>query len=174
MNKLTNLDDTCQRISTPKDVNIELMEHQKTAIFSMWSLEKNPKIIVDNINYYQDRNLTLELNINIGILSDKTGSGKTLMILGLIKHCLISPKTDIHFMGTKYLYIKNITKNINTKCNLILIPSHLRIQWEKEIMYLSNTNYYIIGSSKQLDGLEEAKLDNYELILLSDSMIGKF
>lgn len=170
---LANLTEEYPRIKNPDGLLIELMEHQKTAIYSMWSLEQNPSITVNNVNYYHDRDLTLELNTNVGVLSDRVGSGKTLMVLGLIRHSLNPPESKTYFTGTKYLLIKNTSLNINkTKCNLIIIPAHLRIQWEQHIKYLLNINYYVIGSAQQLENLDD--INNYQIILLCDSFINKW
>ena len=66
--------DQFQIVSQPKRMKVSLYNHQLTSIYNMEKLEYNTRINVDNLQ---------EIKTRIGILSDLTGYGKTLSILGM-------------------------------------------------------------------------------------------
>lgn len=117
----------------------EFFKYQKQNITKMLSLESNQDIsissIIDipfndkhfsyNINtgkYNDNTDKPLLIKTKGGILADEMGLGKTISMIGLT---FFNPYTGI--VGQ----IQD--KKIQSKANLIIVPSHLSKQWEDEI-----------------------------------------
>ena len=114
-----SLNKDSQKIWTnqPQNIKIKLKDHQLSTTYAMIYKELNNTIQmnIDKRRRYNsrhtNRNIKHTSNINIGILSDNVGSGKTLSILSLIS---ISP-ISIPYFDTKYgNIIKLCQRNINT------------------------------------------------------------
>jgi len=164
MNNLINIS---PKIDQPKNIKIQLKQHQKTGIYHMRKLEDDKYIehSYDEegflLSNYQLRTLGLQindiksikLNTGYGILADKVGSGKTLMIVGLIDNKVQLPDTDKILSSALY---SSVTIRDNKKClktNLILVPHSLTTQWDDSFSK-SKLKYYIISKRKDIDYLE--------------------
>jgi hypothetical protein len=124
MNNLINIS---PKIDQPKNIKIQLKQHQKTGIYHMRKLEDDKYIehSYDEegflLSNYQLRTLGLQindiksikLNTGYGILADKVGSGKTLMIVGLIDNKVQLPDTDKILSSALY---SSVTIRDNKKC----------------------------------------------------------
>jgi len=105
---MNNLNINSPKIDQPNNLDIQLKQHQKTAIHHLRKLENDRYIEHafddDNlfISSYQLRTLGLQpndiksikLNTSYGILADKVGSGKTLMVVGLINDKVQLPDNE--------------------------------------------------------------------------------
>jgi len=128
----------------PHNIKIQLKTHQLSTIYAMIYKELNNTIKIDtntnSISNYKNRKKKHTSNINIGILSDNVGSGKTLSILALIAMVPIS----IPFFDTKSVNIINLCqKKINTLKNQRLIKSfkHFISQDVINIIFKYTTSY---------------------------------
>ena len=128
----TNLNENNNRIIQPKYLCVELMQHQKTAVYAMKDFET--KGYVDTkFRYYSNEEKDLRIGSNIGILGDKVGSGKTLIVTTLI---LETPRPDdrcTYFSSDKYTTIQEMnTKNEDLlNINVIMVPKGIQHQWEE-------------------------------------------
>src|SRR5579863_4383684 len=107
MSTYTDLDENCLKIIQPDSLNIELMEHQKTAVYAMRDLENKGYVDI-RFRYYDNEEKDLRLGTNLGILGDKVGSGKTLIVVSLL---LIAPKPidrPVYFSSDKYITIREL------------------------------------------------------------------
>src|SRR5436190_716012 len=98
----TELDETSLQIIQPNSLNVELMQHQKSAVFAMRDLEEKGYVDI-KFRYYDNEEKDLRLESCIGILGDKVGSGKTLIIISLI---LMSPNPvarPVYFSSDRYI-----------------------------------------------------------------------
>jgi hypothetical protein len=77
------------------------------------------------------------INTNFGILSDKVGSGKTLMVIGLLVTSPIPPNNPKIINSSQFTSIKYLDAIDPIKTNLILIPHNLSSQWYKT--FIDNT-----------------------------------
>lgn len=151
-----NLNQDHNKIIQPDGIKIELMEHQKTILYAMLDLEKNGSVEAKNIQHY-DGKKDFIINTNIGILADKVGSGKSLMIISLIQQNKKSSIRDIFYHGSKFLCIKcNNDQDSSVDTNLLLIPHKLLIQWE-EFFKLSTIKY-----GKYADAMDEKKISTID------------
>ena len=101
-----NLTQDSPKIVQIKDekILIHLMEHQKTAIKAMLTLEDKGSITVHNLLYYTHTPNNYNVNTSIGILGDKVGAGKSLIIIALI-YLSKSPKIrDIIYESSSLEY----------------------------------------------------------------------
>lgn len=109
-----SLNKNSQKIWTDKPHNIKtrLKKHQLSTVYAMMYKELNNTIkITTSASHYRRRNIKHTSNINIGILSDNVGSGKTLSILTLIAMVPISiPFFDKKSVNVNKLCQKNINK----------------------------------------------------------------
>lgn len=128
------------------------------------------------------------INTNFGILSDKVGSGKTLMIVGLIVESLIPPNNPKNMNSTQFTSLKYIDSTIAIKTNLILIPHNLTSQWfnafkdntrlkvkliHRQSVLDSIKSVYNINCD-ELDIIPEQTLEYYDVVIVTSSMASDF
>ena len=134
-NKLNN---DCDKILQPNKINIELKEHQKTAIYAMSQVETDGKITTNNYI----------IETNIGILADKVGSGKSLMIVSLIDKEQIPIQHPIISYGNPFVCIKSLASQQAVRTNIIIVPHNLVNQW---IKFFGSSKLKIIKFNKKKD-----------------------
>jgi hypothetical protein len=113
------LNKNSQKIWTnqPQNIKIKLKDHQLSTTYAMMYKELNNTIQMNvdtrtmHNSRYTSRNVKHTSNINIGILSDNVGSGKTLSVLSLIS---ILPISIPYFDTKSENIIKLCQRNINT------------------------------------------------------------
>jgi hypothetical protein len=164
---MNNLNINSPKIDQPNTFNIQLKQHQRTAIYHLRKLEDDRFIehAFDDDSLYlsthQLRTLGLQpndiksvkLNTSYGILADKVGSGKTLMIVGIINNKIQLPDNEKILSSSLY---SSITIKDNKKClktNIILVPHSLTSQWDEAFSH-SKLKYYVITKRKDIDYLE--------------------
>jgi hypothetical protein len=164
---MNNLIGISPKIEQPKNIKIQLKEHQKTGIFHMRKLEDDRYISHDYdedgfyLSPYQLKTLGLQANdiksikiyTSYGILADKVGSGKTLMVVGLINNKVQLPDTDKILSSALYSSIQIRDSKKCLKTNLILVPHSLTTQWN-DAFKQSKLKYYVISKRKDIDYLE--------------------
>lgn len=126
-----NLDSTHNMIIQPKKLKTELMQHQKTAVYAMRELEKT-HMIKFRMRYYDNEEKNLRLDTKIGILGDRVGSGKTLMVISLLMDNSAIAKHITQYQSDSYvsIYCDDDDNNyINVDTNLIILPDILVNQW---------------------------------------------
>lgn len=128
------------------------------------------------------------INSNFGVLSDKVGSGKTLMIVALIVDSLIPANNPKILNSSQMTSIKYIDNNEAIKSNLILIPHNLASQWYSA--FTENTKLRVklihrqsaLISIKSVYNLEcpeveifpEETLEYYDVVIVSSTMAQDF
>ena len=71
---LKNLDDTHPKENNVEGLKIQLMNHQKTALYHCLMIESNEGILINETYYFS----------TFGILACKVGSGKSFVVLAMI------------------------------------------------------------------------------------------
>ena len=142
-------------VGQPSEINIPLFPHQLASIFKMEKLENDNTIIKDD--YIK--------KTKIGINSDITGFGKTLTMLGLIARDNMEWDLDVPYVyETVISEAKGRIKNYFTSrldklpTTLILVPSSIIGQWEKELNH-TTLKYYIVKNKKDTENLRAEKYD---------------
>ena len=162
-----SLNSLSPKIDQPKNIDLQLKPHQKTAVYHMDKLETDRYIEHEyedegfSLSYYQLKTLGLipsdikniKINTSYGILADKVGSGKTLMVVSLINNRVQLPDSEKILSSALYssITIKDSKKCLKT--NLILVPHSLTSQWEEAFGH-SKLKYYVISKRKDIDYLE--------------------
>tara|TARA_Y100000389_G_C17470688_1_gene530395 strand:+ start:5268 stop:7046 length:1779 start_codon:yes stop_codon:yes gene_type:complete len=135
-------------------IHVQLMRHQLQSIYAMSLLE----------NKENRENKDEYVVTEIGILSNKVGSGKSLCILGLIAKqpelCSKDVVKECH--GDMYVMENRINRN-TLPCNLIVVPTHLqRSVW---IPYLKQINLSYVVVTK--DNIYDSDLSSHIIVLCS-------
>lgn len=145
----------------------DLYPYQLSTIFQMERLENK-----------DTSHEGIHINTSIGILSNKVGSGKSIIILGLCKRnkkdnkeCyenVITPLFNVNNNNyiNNFIYSENI-RGINLN-NLIVAPSSIIKQWEKELKQTDLT-YFIIKSKSDIIKIDDINLKNYDIVLCSNT-----
>ena len=152
--RYVKLGENSDKIIQPLGLGIELNEHQKTAICAMKRLEIDGYIEVDNILNNKD----MKIESTMGILGDKVGSGKSLMIVGLMLDAEYSIIRDKYYTGSEYISTK--TRNVNNGTwgnNLLVIPHQLIIQWEEFYKFAPSLRIYKCTTQEEIVNLEDIK-----------------
>jgi hypothetical protein len=82
------------------------------------------------------KNIEYLINTNFGILADKVGSGKTLMVVGLIVESLTPPNNPKILNSTQFTSIKYLDDIQAIKTNLILIPHNYHLNGIKHLQII--------------------------------------
>ena len=145
--------------------NINLLSHQLKSIERMKFMENGGKFYYDS-KYYTTK---------IGILCNKSGSGKSFSILERI---ITQPKLPEYIIPKKslgqFLHIFH-NKSLFINTNIIVISKILLNQWEFYIKNYTNLNYKCFNGKKKLVKISNWLLDhNCDIILIIDTFYNKF
>ena len=148
-------------------IKIKLKDHQKRMIYEM--LQK------------EHEQLRTSSGINLNVLADKVGSGKSMDILSVIA---LEPIVEVLPNNkAKYSYPRDYYNGINgyqfgEKCvffktNILVVPHLIYHQWVGYLKHFPTINYYEIKTKKDIteikkviDDLREGK---YQLILVKST-----
>lgn len=182
-----NITKNDKMITQPEELEIELFNHQKSIIRGMIKRENNGHILIssnDRImnlkfnlignNILCTDNSTYKINSNFGILNSRTGSGKTLIVIGLILLQQCPPIYEHITYGSNYINISDMTKYHNVKTNLIILNPKLINYWLTFMKYAPILDYYICQNDKQLVELNISNIKNYNIIFVSSKKYNLF
>ena len=176
----TILNDNDKKITQPDSIKIELMNHQKTMVQKMMEIEENGIIKVNNYSMKKNSNMinintdNAEVYTNIGVLGDKVGSGKTLMIITLITIKKIIANRQIELGGSQFYSVKIKPNCPILKTNLIIVPHKILPQWKEAFNKFSpNLKVLTISLNKEINELikitkNEIKNWNNEILYLDN------
>ena len=178
---VNELNETSNTITQPDIINIKLKPHQLTLLRSCIDFENN-RIKLNNYDKIKNKYPELKENdyikSSVGIIGDKVGSGKSYVVLALILCNKEINSSQIESYGLNKIFI-NISTQVDTyKTNLLVVPHNLFYQWSKYIKNITKSkdfNYKLVCRSNELrEFINDAKkLDNYDLILLTDTNFKK-
>jgi hypothetical protein len=152
---LKNLDDTHPKENNIEGLKIQLMNHQKTALYHSLLIESNEGILINETYYFS----------TFGILACKVGSGKSFVVLAMI---MKKPLVNYNRISNGYgggVITHSSFRKINTyhntvSANIILIPHNLLSQWCGYISKHTNLRSWSIHSTKEC-GFFREKVKKY-------------
>lgn len=127
-------------------------------------LNNNEKILIDPItNVINNLNSPFYYSVKGGILADEMGLGKTVTTLSLIR---LNKSTYTEKEKNHHFY---------TKATLIICPSHLSQQWEKEAQTMFPSNKIIcILTKTQHQKLTYQQILDAEIIIVTQQFLMNF
>lgn len=136
-------------IDTPPNMSISLKSHQKRMIYEMLHKEQLDQRITSKINAF--------------VLADKVGSGKSIVVLGLICNSIIVNKLQSNklvYKLNKYHEFRGFYLNCNQefKTNLIVVPHGIFNQWLNYIKEYTQLTYYAVSFSNDLKNIPYEKM----------------
>jgi hypothetical protein len=158
-------------MANPTKIKLPLKLHQRRMLYELTQKEQQPFRTSDSIN--------------LGILSDKVGAGKSLEILSLIAHARIpetnsyaSNKLSIrpHHSHDKVSKISgyNFQEEDIIPTNLIVVPHGIYIQWENYIKIHTSLSFTPIMTKKDVDSLTTNILFKNEITLIKATQYNLF
>lgn len=142
-----------------KDMKIKLRNYQKNTIYRMQNLENNESFCISN-------DVKKIINTNNGILADVRGSGKTMMMLGLIG---LNKNIKNGFKEYKKgICFENINNENHKNANIIIVPKYLIYIWQLSIQTNTHFKCATVYTNKDLikyiDKLEDNTYENIVII----------
>jgi len=169
--ELFNLTESSKAIPQPSILGIELMEHQKRSIRAMIDLETRGEIIVKDFLYYDNKKNDITLNVNVGILGDRVGAGKSLMIVTLILLSPIPPERPMYHTSGRYITIRQtVNTNKRKPQTLVIVPNKLIEQWKDFFSKAPKLKIYVIDTAKSIETIDETS----NVYLISNTIFDEF
>lgn len=166
------LNDNSPKVTTPESFKMKLKEHQKTLIAKCIELEN------DGIDPGIDVNLNdrfKSIRTNIGIIGDKTGSGKTLSICGLIRlnetPLIVSKITQTQNYGHNNIVVELRDRDLCLEklgLTLVVVPHSIIKQWRSCISNcFLEEEFEVVNTSKTYNALKLDRMRELKLLLVS-------
>ncbi len=163
------LDETYETVEHIPGLKTTLYQHQKTVVKAMYDLEKTRRYTVEGN----------EIFFNSAVLSEPTGSGKTIDILALLlllptpralddilPLCKMNSSKSAGYVTRKFKRIMNT--------NLIFVGRSVLSQWEYAITTFTSLKYFVVKTVLELRKLfsmiEKGKI-RYHIILVKNGDI---
>lgn len=163
----TNLNENSPQAEQPKKIKIKMKHHQLASLYYANKLETDKYFNVD------DR----KIETSIGVIADKVGSGKSLIVLSIIANQKILKKTLCSYRSDGY--INTIKKNEDTESidtNVIVVPHGLIKQWQKYIEQHTSLSFITVNNKKTFEPVKKNlnKLNDYDITLVSSTKYNDF
>ena len=166
------LNDQSPKVTNPDTFKMKLKEHQKTLIAKCIELEN------EGIDPHVDSNLDeryKSIRTNIGIIGDKTGSGNTLSICGLIQHNetpkIVSKITQTQMYGHNNVVVELKDRDLGLEklgVTLIVVPHSIIKQWKQCIINcFPPEEFDVVNTTKTYNALNLGKLRELKVLLVS-------
>ena len=166
--KKGNIDDESSNCTTIVSSNITLTLHQQKLLHQMKTLEQS-NYQKRQIGYHDDNDYFIDSKM--GVLADKSGSGKSITLLSLISiQPFLKKKRNIMHFNLPYVTKSYNTNYINT--NLLIIPKYLVSQWKELISFFNFDCYYIQNKSDLKSSIYN--YDQIKLVIIIDNMFNEF
>lgn len=175
----------------PTHIKKQLKPHQLMSIQKCLDIEhgihpqsttnKIMRIHSNGMNYMQSDNVKMTVNTCFGAICDPVGSGKTLVVLSLIKEDMNTTKSFsgyVELSDMVNLKIEADTNNIDeilkkTKYSVIVVPHVILTQWDKVIKTDTTLKHIVY---KNLDQLKQELNSNpdTDIILVKSTKYREF
>jgi hypothetical protein len=161
------LDESSDICDQPENIKVALKRHQLSLLKRCMDYENESIDVVPNV---------CKLSTRIGIIADKTGSGKSNVILSLLFNNLVSRNDQINIksfgMNKAILHIKDPLKPIKT--SVLAIPHNLVNQWNDYVgLYSDNFKFITVCNKKTYEKLESSSLQEFDLVIVTCKFLSK-
>ena len=163
----TELNESSPRSDQPSSIKIPMKVHQLASLHYINKLETEENFIVDN----------KKIESTIGVIADKVGSGKSLIVLSVIANNPTLHKNLNIYRSDGYINTIKVSSNNNfIDTNIIVVPHGIVKQWIKYITDYTNLKYITINSAKTFKVINENIniLNNYDIVLVSSTKYNDF
>jgi SNF2 family DNA or RNA helicase len=172
---------------TPEGFNTELLPHQQTVLAAMLNVEEIRMVQGrDKINPHGSNTLTFETCA--GLLSEKFGSGKTIIILALIMAKPVPDNKPIYQVcryntlneskrsaGSSFFIKKSFRQDNILKPALLFVASSVVMQWRKAIKEFTHFKVLSISSVYDLrilyTRMKNMTINDFDIILVKNGNI---
>ena len=162
-----NINKVHTRCPTPLNLTLKLKIHQQRILHEMIQKEQLTYRVGNKLNMF--------------VLSDKVGSGKSVDILALI--CKYPTLDDSKYLNMNHINYKIpkmfrhfkgliLEPTVVLKTNLIVIPHNIFHQWASYIKDYTNLTVYLINNRKKIQTLDIHNIEQglYNIILVKSTM----
>lgn len=168
------LDESSSHCPTPVGSLITLKPHQETLLHRCIQIE-NEKISLNTIPSLRGQvDDTQSVKLNMGVIADRVGSGKSFVVLALIKTNNITSNTThvVKSYGLNGMIFESFDSSVSMKTNVLVIPHNLPAQWEKAVNDFGGGIRYIMLNKKKvfehiLNG--DVKIEDYDLLIVTST-----
>ena len=184
---ITILTSYAEYINQPKNITVQLKQHQRALIKYCNRLENSISHPIE----IDTTTARLKIYLKMGIIGDVVGSGKTLSVLGLIADTKnIQPNYDFdkYFSNKKieagtigHIETETISNQLKPNVfdiSLIVVPHTIFKQWVSTISTQTTLKFKFINNSKLLkefiDNIPIDKIEEYDGILVSSTFYKRF
>ena len=164
--EINELDETCLIADQVPNTYPQLKHHQLTLLKRCLDFEHERIPIISS-----QENQENYFRTQIGIIADRTASGKSVVILALVMNKKpIVPEALIKTFGFNKVVISQVERFNYVNTNMLVIPHNLRAQWSE---YIDNyckpemLKSLIIYKSKHFEELQNNELSTYDLIVVT-------
>lgn len=137
----------------PSDINIKLMKHQLVLLNKCLEFEST-MISVDT---------DTKMNTSMGVIADSVGSGKSYVLLSIIKEgqLLDFKKNQIKSYGKNKIVIIKENEFIPIKTSILVIPHNIFSQWQKYVKdFGGNMSAFFISRTTNLNEMKEMNVED--------------
>jgi hypothetical protein len=168
------LNENSPHCPTPRGAKVTLKPHQETLLYRCIEIENN-KVYLNTIPSLQSHvNDTHNVRLNMGVIADRVGSGKSYVVLSLIRSNDITTKTKhvVQSFGMNGMIFESMDTTYSIKTNILVIPHNLPAQWEQSTRdFGCNIKYLMLNKKKVLENIcaGEIKVEDYDLIIVTST-----
>lgn len=170
----------------PTHIKKQLKPHQLMSIKKCLDIENgiHPQSVIDHLtNFYNPRMGTINMSVNtcFGAICDPVGSGKTLVVLSLIKEDIKATKSFSRFIEISDMVNLKIESNKDhvdeilnkIKYSIIVVPHVILNQWDRVIKNDTTLKHVIYKDSDQINRELNAN-KNIDIILVKNTKYRDF
>lgn len=171
----TFIDISFEKINKIDGLFIDLYLNQQLSIAAMIDLENNQKLVAK----YHNQPTIYNITTTAGVLSEPTGSGKTIIVLGVIVYNN-KLKNNINITSFNNSRGKGLLlKNIDNIFNITIVVVGLSVlqQWISAINTYTKLRLFIIKDRRTLihfyENIKNKNINMYDIIIVKNGKISK-
>ena len=171
------LTDEHPKAAQPKGTCVSLKPHQLTLLNRCIEFETRPLKLKEFSRLEGNATENDEFKTSIGVIADRVGSGKSYVVLSLIKESVIIGKdnTIVKSCGNNNIVYSFKDNRQVVKTNMLVIPHNLSTQWEKYITTFGGIKHRMINKQKVIDDIVNDSVDitTYDLVVVTSTFFNK-